>query len=185
MLRTRHRAWLALLVLLSTVAAVGCGSAAPEWQEATTASGNYTAEFPGKPTTRTQAVPGSDLSIQFTEFESGKNSFAISETALNGITPYPLDEAVDGSIESARAGEESSSGRTVTATDISRTTGDFEGVETRRYSVNLVGGDANWTIDGLIFYRDDAIVAPTVVSKGASDPESVDRFLSSLTARTG
>ena len=57
-------------------------------------------------------------------------------------------------------GRNQAPGRTVTATDISRTTGDFEGVETRRYSVNLVGGDANWTIDGLIFSRDDAIVAP-------------------------
>jgi hypothetical protein len=49
-------------------------------------------------------------------------------------------------------------GRTVTATENSRTTGDFEGVETRKLSYNLDGGDTTWTVNGPIFYRDDVVV---------------------------
>src|SRR4029078_495891 len=51
---TWRRAALALSVLLITTATVGCGTeqvtqrvVGPEWQEATSASGNYVAEFPG------------------------------------------------------------------------------------------------------------------------------------------
>jgi hypothetical protein len=86
-----HRAALRLLMLLLAVAAVGCGPAEPEWQEATSASGNYVAEFPAKPTTR--------------------------------------------------------------------------------------------TIDGLLFYRDDAIVHAKAVYDDESDSASADRFLSSLASQ--
>jgi len=71
-------------------------------------------------------------------------------------------------------------GRTVTATENSRTTGDFEGVETRKLSYNLDGGDTTWTVNGPIFYGDDVVVNALVASDGAADSESADRFLSSL-----
>jgi len=185
---TWRRAALALSVLLFTTATVGCGVAeqvtqrvaGPEWQEATSASGNYVAEFPGRPTTRTQTVPGSELTLQLTEVEFGGDVYTLSETELHGITPYPLDAAVDNSLESARAGQESSSGNQVTANELSRSTGDFEGVETRRFRGELVDGDKKATMSSLVFYRDDAIVQAIVVSNGPVDAESVDRFLSSL-----
>jgi hypothetical protein len=121
-----HRAASSLVALVLTVAAVGCGHTETQWHEATTASGNYVAEFPVAPTTRTQTVAGSDMSIQLTMAEVDGISFSLAETALNGSAPYPLDVAVDMSVESARAGQESGSGGTVTATQLSRSTADFE-----------------------------------------------------------
>ena len=190
-MRSPRRDPLALLVLLLAVAAVGCGSTststptskAPDWQKASSASGSYVAEFPGTPTTRTISPPGSDLSLQLVEVESNDMAFAITETPLNGANAFPLDEAVDRSIESARAGQQSISGRNVTATEISRSTGDFDGVETRRFSYNMIDGDKKATISSLIFYRDNVIVQAAVIANSEADAAAADRFLSSLTSR--
>jgi hypothetical protein len=184
MARNRHRTSFSLVVLVLTVAAVGCGHTETKWHEAKSASGNYVAEFPGEPTTRTQTAPGSDMSIQLTLLESEGNAFNLSETALQGNAPYPLDDAVDMSVESARAGQEKSAGRTVTATELSRTTGDFEGVETRRFSYTLVVGDARAIMSSLLFYRDDVIVQAIVVSDSEADSEAVNHFLSSVRLST-
>jgi hypothetical protein len=172
-------------LLLLAVIAVGCGSSrlteltGPKWQEATSASGNYVAEFPGPPKTETKPIPGSDLSIQMVTFEAGGDAFTLTETALNGIAPYPLDEAVDGAIENSRLGQEPDWG-TVTATERSRTTGDIEGLETREYRYDLVGEDDKMMIGGVIFYDGDIIVHAMTVTDSESDAEAVDRFLSSL-----
>ena len=167
----------------STVAAVCCGP-----DSAGLARGHQrdraitSVEFPGQPSTQTMQIPDSDLSMQLTDFESDSGYFALAETALNGITPYPLDVVVDRSIENARAKMESRHSSPVAAREISRTTGDFEGVETRKFRVKLVGrGGANWAaLTGLLFYRDDAIVSAFVVTEANIDPSSADRFLSSL-----
>ena len=187
MVQNLLRRSISLAILVLSLVAAGCRSSGPappaltgpEWQEATSASGNYVAEFPGKAKAETQQVPGSDLSISFTTFESGGDAFTLSETALNGVAPYPLDDAVDGAVESARAGQEAEWGA-VTATERSRTTGDFEGVETRRFSYDLAGGDEKVTMSALIFYRDDVIVQAIMVSDEESDAEAADRFLSSV-----
>ena len=185
MFRTGRRAAIGLVVLLFTVAAVGCGSAkitelvGPEWQEATSASGQYVAEFPGKPSTRTHTIPDSDLTLQVTELEAGGDAYTLSEAALNGIAPYPLDEAVDNAVENARLGQEPDWG-TVTATERSRTTGDIEGLETREYSHELVGEDEKVTMSGVIFYNGDIVVHAMAVTDSESNAEAVDRFLSSL-----
>jgi hypothetical protein len=176
----RRRAALALLVLLITAAAAACGHGGSDWQEVTTASGSYIAEFPGKPTTETQKVPDRDFTMQFTHFDVGGSSFAVAETALNGVAPYSLDDAVDGAIENMRSKEEAESGGTVTATELSRTPGDFEGVETRKFSSRIAGNGTQWEVSGLIFYRDDIMVTALVVFDGEADPESAQRFLSSL-----
>jgi hypothetical protein len=172
------------------LAVVGCGDPAPElhkpvpeWQKANSASGRYVAEFPATPTTRTITPPGSELSMQLTEAQSDDIAFAVAETTLNDTNAYPLDEAVDKSIESARSGQESGSAGTVTATEISRSTGDFEGVETRKFTYNLFDEDKKATVTSLIFYRDNAIVQATVVANSEADSEIADRFLSSLKSR--
>src|SRR4051794_27422374 len=190
MLRNVYQASFALLVMLFAAVTVGCGHATvtdqsgstsgSKWEQATSASGHYVAEFPTKPTTRTQTVPGSDLTLQLTEVESGGHAYTLSETELNGNTPYPLDDAVANSLESARAGQEASVGHPVTAKELSHSTGDFEGVETRRFSGELVDGDKKATMSSLLFYRDDAIVQAIVVSDGEADEAAVDHFLSSL-----
>jgi len=187
--RNGCRGALALMVLLFSVAAVGCGPSqltelvervtGPEWQEATSTSGNYVAEFPGKPRTTTQSVPGTDLSIDFVMFESGDDAFALSELATNGMEPNPLDEAVDGAIEGARAALESEWG-TVTATEVSRTNGEFEDVESRRYSCDLVGEGHEFAASGLIFYRDDVLVHAMTVTDKNFDAKAIERFLSSV-----
>jgi hypothetical protein len=180
MARNWHRAAFGLVVSLLTVAVVGCGHTQPTWQEATSATGNYVAEFPAKPTTRTLTVPGNDTSAQLTEVTSSGDAYTLSETALSGTGSFSLDAAVDGSMENSRAGQESSSGRPVTATETSRITGDFEGVETRRFSYDLVEGDKLATTSSLVFYRNGVVVQALVVADGAADSESVDRFLSSV-----
>ncbi|WP_319455482.1 MULTISPECIES: hypothetical protein [unclassified Mycobacterium] len=184
MLRNGRRAALGVLLLLAVVA-VGCGSSklaeltGPKWQEAASASGNYIAEFPGQPKTETKPIPDSGLSIQMTTFDAGGDAFTLSEAALNGIDPYPLDEAVDNAVENARLGQEPDWG-TVTATERSRTTGAIEGLETREYSYDLVGEDDEVTMSGVIFYDGDIVVHAMAVTDSESDAEAVDRFLSSL-----
>lgn len=189
MFRHWRRAALALVVLLFSVAAVGCGPSqltelaervtGPEWQEATSTSGNYVAEFPGKPRTTTESVPGTDLSVDLVLFESGDDAFALSELAMNGIEPNPLDEAVDGAIEGARAALESE-WDTVTATEVSRTNGEFEDVESRRYSCDLVGEGHEFVANGLMFYRDDVLVHAMTVTDKNVDAKVIERFLSSV-----
>lgn len=187
-LRRGHRCRAVLgrwVLLFVATAAVACGAPGPVWQEATSASGDYVAEFPGKPTTRTQPLPSSDLSMLMTEVDMGCCSYGLAEMQLPGDTPCALDGAVDGAVEKARAGLESSSGKTVTASELSRSTGEFEGVETRRLSAELLGGDQKTTMSYLVFCRDDVLVQAVVASNGPEDARSVDRFLSSLKPRNG
>lgn len=179
MVGNRVRAVLVLSLLL-VVAAGGCRSTAPQWQQATTATGNYVAEFPGPPTTQTQSVPGGPLLIQVTLAETGDYAFSILETPLNGATPYPLDESVDRAIEGARADREEHSGGPVSVTDAWRTTGDFEGIETREYGFRISARGEETTVNSVIFYRNDTVVQAIVVYKREADEEAVDRFLSSL-----
>jgi hypothetical protein len=181
--KSRHR-WAALTLLMLLVAGVGCARDGLDWQEATSATGNYVAEFPGKPTMkRDQPTPRGDRVMQMAEVESGDDYFALFEAALNGIVPQPLDVAIDGSIEGVRAYEDSAALGPVTVTGISRTTGDFEGVETRKVTYTLDRLLGKKTVTALSFYRNDAMVVATVVYEGDADSEAVDRFLSSLRPR--
>lgn len=179
MIGNRTRAVLALSILL-LVAAGGCRSAAPQWQQATSATGDYVAEFPGEPTTQTESVPGSQVSVQVTLAETADYAFSILETPLNGATPYSLDESVDKAIEGARADREERSGGPVSVTDVWRSTGDFDGVETREYGFRVSDPDEQTTVNSVIFYRDDTVVHATVVYRGEPDEEAVDRFLASF-----
>jgi hypothetical protein len=184
--KSRYRwATLTLLIVLMTAAAVWCGRDGADWQEATSATGDYVIEFPGPPSTETMQLPDSDLSTQLTALEADSGYYVRAETALNGITPNPLDVAVDSSIENARAKMESRHSTPVAARQISRTTGDFEGVETRKFRVKLVGrGGADWAaLTGLLFYRDDVIVSAIVVTDPNFEPSLAERFLSSLKSK--
>jgi hypothetical protein len=184
--KNRYRwATLTLLIVLMTAAAVWLGSDTADWQEATSATGDYVIEFPGQPSTETMQIPESDLSMQLTALEADSGYYALFETALNGITPNPLDVAVDSSIESARAKMESRRNSPVAVREISRTTGDFEGVETRKFRVKLVGrGGADWAaLTGLVFYRDDVIVSALVVTDPNIEPSLAERFVSSLKSK--
>ena len=184
--KNRYR-WttLTLLIVLMTAAAVWLGSDRADWQGATSATGDYVIEFPGQPSTETMQIPDSDLSMQLTALEADSGYYALFETALNGITPNPLDVAVDSSIENARAKMESRRSSPVAVREISRTTGDFEGVETRKFRVKLVGrGGADWAaLSGLLFYRDDVIVSAIVVTDANIEPSLAERFLSSLKSK--
>ena len=179
-MKTSRPAALAVLMLLMIAAAVGCAKEGNDWHEATSATGNYIAEFPEPPTTESTKIPNTDLSMQLTQSEADTGYYAIAETALNGITPNELDFAVDNSIEGARAKLATKSDGAVTATEVSRTTGDFEGVETREYRVNLTGGGTDFALDGLIFYRDDTIVNAIVVTDADIHTTFAEHFLSSL-----
>jgi hypothetical protein len=184
--KNRYRwATLTLLIVLMTAAAVWLGSDRADWQGATSATGDYVIEFPGQPSTETMQIPDSDLSMQLTALEADSGYYALFETALNGITPNPPDVAVDSSIENARAKMESRRNSPVAVREISRTTGDFEGVETRKFRVKLVGrGGADWAaLSGLLFYRDDVIVSAIVVTDANIEPSLAERFLSSLKSK--
>jgi hypothetical protein len=183
--KNRHRwAPLTLSILLMTAASVGCGRDGPDWQEATSATGNYVMEFPGKPTVkRDQPTPRGDRVLQMTAVGSDERYFGLTEAALNGIVPKSLDVAIDGSIEGVRADEDSAALGPVTATEISRTTGDFEGVETRKVTYTLDRLLGKKTVTSLLFYRNDAMVMAVVVYEGDADSGAVDRFLSSLRPR--
>jgi len=121
---------------LITAAAVWCGRDRADWQEATSATGDYVIEFPGQPSTETMQIPDSALSTRLTDLEADSGYYALAETNLIGITPNPLDVVVDSSIENARAKMESRHSSPVAAREISRTTGDFKGVETRKFRVS-------------------------------------------------
>ena len=78
---------------------------------------------------------------------------------------------------------EASTGAGATLTEISpRKTGDFEGVESREFRVNVIDGQDKSTISSLVFYRDGVLVQALVVDERA-DLESADRFLSSVASR--
>jgi hypothetical protein len=183
--KNRYRwATLTLLIVLVTAAAVWLGSDRADWQEATSATGDYVIEFPGQPSTKTQ-IPDSHLSTQLTDLEADSGYYMLAETALNGITPNPLDVVVDSSIENARASMESRHSTPVAVREISRTTGDFEGVESRKFRVKLVGrAGSDWAaLTGLVFCRDDVIVSAVVVTDPYIEPSLAERFVSSLKSK--
>jgi hypothetical protein len=65
--KKRYRwATLTVLIVLMAAAAVWVGREGSDWQEATSASGDYVIEFPGKPSTKTMPIPDSDSSTQLT-----------------------------------------------------------------------------------------------------------------------
>jgi hypothetical protein len=69
--KNRYRwATLTLLIVLMTAAAVWFGRDRADWQEATSATGDYVIEFPAQPSTETMPVPNSDLSTQLTDLEA-------------------------------------------------------------------------------------------------------------------
>ena len=184
--KNRYRwATLTLLIVLMIAAAVWFGRDGADWQEATSATGDYVIEFPGQPSTETMQIPDTDLSTQLTDLEADSGYYALAETALNGITPNPLDVFVDGSIENARAKMESRHSTPIAAREISRTKGDFDGVETRKFRVKLVGrGGADWAaLSGLLFYRDDVVVSAIVATGADIEPSLAERFLSSLKSK--
>ena len=183
--KSRYRwATLTLLIVLITAAAVWCGRDRADWQEATSATGDYVIEFPGQPSTETMQIPDSALSTRLTDLEADSGYYALAETNLIGITPNPLDVVVDSSIENAQAKMESRHSSPVAATEISRTTGDFKGVETRKFRVKLVGrGGADSALTGLLFYRNDVIVSAFVVTDANIEPSLAERFLSSLKSK--
>jgi hypothetical protein len=173
-----------LTLLVSLVAAVACGHDTIDWQETTSATGNYVIEFPGQPNTGTMPIPNSDRSPQLTDLEADTGYYALSETPLTALTPNSLDSVVDASIENARKKLASKHGGSVLATEVSRSTGDFEGVETRRYRENLVvGGGVGAAVTGLAFYRNGAMVYAVVVTDFDIDPELAQHFLSSLRSK--
>lgn len=184
--KNRYRwATLTLLMMLITAAAILLGQDRADWQEATSATGDYVIEFPGQPNTETMPIPNSDLSAQVIILEAASGYYALAETALNGITPNPLDVAIDGSIESARAKAESEESSPIAVREISRTTGDFEGVETRKFRVKLIGrgGSDLAALSGLAFYRDDTLVNAIVVTDANTDPALAERFFASLKSK--
>jgi len=184
--KNRYRwATLTVLIVLIIAVAVWFGRDRSDWQEANTASGNYIIEFPGKPNTATTPIPNSGVSAQLTDFAADSGYYALAETALNGSTPKSLDVVVDSAIENARAKLESTRSSPVAVRKISQTTGDFEGVETRKFRVKLVGrGGADWAaLSGLLFYRDDVVVSAIVVTDAYIEPSLAERFLSSLKSR--
>ena len=178
-----RRAAIAALTLFITLAAVGCEAEGDGWHEVTSASGNYVIEFPEQPTTETMKIPNTDLSMQVTQSEAKTGFYALAETDLNGVTPNPLDVAVDASIEGARARLAAKSSDSVTSTEASRITGDFEGVETREYRQYLTADGVDYELSGLLFYRDDAIVNAIVVTDGDIHSTFAKRFLSSLKSK--
>jgi hypothetical protein len=180
-----RRATLTLLIVLITAAAVWLGRERADWQEAISATGDYVIEFPGQPSPETIQIPISDLSTQLTDLQVDSGYYALAETALNGIAPNSLDVVVDGAIENARAKMESKRSSPVAVREISRTTGDFEGVETRKFRVKLVGrGGADWAaLTGLFFYRDDVVVSAVVATDANNEPTMAEHFLSSLKSR--
>jgi hypothetical protein len=180
-----RRATLTLLIVLITAAAVWLGRERADCQEAISATGDYVIEFPGQRSTETIQILISDLSTQLTDLEVDSGYYALAETALNGIAPNSLDVVVDGAIENARAKMESKQSSPVAVREISRTTGDFEGVETRKFRVKLVGrGGADWAaLTGLFFYRDDVVVSAVVATDANNEPTMAEHFLSSLKSR--
>jgi hypothetical protein len=120
------------------------------------------------------------LSLRLTDLDADTGYYALVEIPLNGIRPRSLDSAVDASVEDGRAKVESGRNTPVTATEISRTTGDFEGVETRKYRVNLAGDGFDFALNGLIFYRNDFMVRALVSSNADIDHELAEHFLTSL-----
>ena len=184
--KNRYRwATLTLLIMLVTAAAVWLGRERADWQEAVSSTGDYVIEFPGQPSTETIQIPISDLSTQLTDLEVDSGYYALAETALNGTAPNSLDVVVDGSIENARAKMESRHSTPIAVREISRTTGDFEGVETRKFRVKLVGrGGADWAaLTGLFFYRDGVVVSAVVATDANNEPTLAEHFLSSLKSR--
>ncbi len=171
-----------LIILPVSIAAVmtiahecsSSASSAPRWQEATTASGNYVAMFPGEPTAET--FQKSDFVVNELSSTDDRSFYGLTEMPLNGVPPDPLDVAVDNSIEGARAGREPSWGPT-TKTELSRSTGDIHGTETRRYRFELTADGHKAIVESLIFYRNDVQVQGMVVSDGSANSE---RFLSSV-----
>jgi len=182
-MQTMKKTALAVLMLLMAVAAVGCVKDAAGWPEATSASGNYVVQFPHEPTTESMKIPNTELSMQLTQSEDDSGYYALAETDLNGVAPNPLDFAVDSSIQGARAKMATKASGPVTATEISRTTGDFVGVETRQFRVKLTGDGMEYALNGLVFYRDDAIVNAIVVTDADAEPGLAERFLSSLKSK--
>jgi hypothetical protein len=181
--RNSHSAALAMLTVFILVAAVGCAREGNDWQEATSATGNYVIDFPEPPKTDTMKVPNSDVTVQVTLSEADTGYYALAETPLNGINPNPLDFAVDSSIEGARTKLAAASSGSAKASEVSRTTGDFEGVETRRYRAYLTADGVDYELNGLAFYREDAFVNALVVTDADIHTTFADRFLSSLKSK--
>lgn len=159
----------------------------PQWREERSASGKYVAQFPAEPTAQTEtAVNG--LTAQITQSVTQDIAFILQEMPLNGTAPLPLDEVVDKHVEGTRAALASSSGATVTATQISRTAGNFEGVETRIFHYELIFGELIYghtraIMGSVVFYRNEVLIQASVI--GEADAATVERFLTSLRPNVG
>ena len=94
---------------------------------------------------------------------------------MNGADPRPLDEAV--------GRFEASFGGTTTTQEIARTTGSFEGVETREVTFNLIRDGKKAPTRSLIFYQDGYAVQAVVSADNELDVEAAERFLSSVASR--
>jgi len=179
----KNRFWRATLTLsVLLLAPVACGRDAVDWQEVTSATGNYIVEFPGKPTTETIDLPNG-LSLQLTGSDADSGYYALAETALHGTPETSLDTIVDSCIEGTRTKMESTSSNPVTATEISRTSGEFEGVETREFRVKLSSDGNDWALRGLVFYQNDVLVNPATIFDSDADPTLAEHFLSSLKSK--
>jgi hypothetical protein len=155
-----------------------------QWREARSALGKYVALFPAEPTTRTEPADNG-MTASFTMSDSQNITFSLLEAPLNGNAPKPLDEVVDIVVEGMRVALGPPSGTTVTATPLSRTTGDFEGVETREFSYELIRGNTRAIATSMVFYRDDVLVQALVMSNNETEAPTVARFLTSLRPNVG
>lgn len=181
------RIGLKLLLLLLAAAVFGCSASQSEWHEVTSPSGDYVAEFPAETSTSTQTDPNTGMAVQVIGTDYGDLFFGLAEGPADCSIPTRLDEAIDQVVEHVRTLmlPPSSSTAAVTANQISRTTGEFEGVETRRVAYKFfVDGAATETMTTLLFCRDDTLVQLTVLSNDEADSESVNRFLTSLKTRS-
>lgn len=168
------------------VLAVGCGQqAGSAWHQVTSPLGDYVIEFPGEPTTFPLTDARTNRTFQAITSDYEDITYSMFERPLDGVPPMHLDEAVDGSMEFVRANTPPSSAAPVRATQVSRTTGDFDGAETRKFVFELINGNTRALVSSLMFYRNDTVVQAMVVSNDETESGSVDRFLSSLKPTSG
>jgi hypothetical protein len=152
---------------------------AVQWQFSSTASGNYTAEFPGETTTETIDIPNSEMSMQMTSLDLGNMYFVLADLDIPAGAPVSLDDGVNAAIQAMRLDRTANWG-SVEVDESPRATGDFEGNETREFSVVIKGDGHTARIKGLLFHQDGHLVQAVVLAMGILDMEQATRFLSSL-----
>lgn len=158
---------------------VSCSGGDTDWQEAESASGTYSAEFPGEPERWMEAIPELGADQEFTVFEADDAAYTITEVPLEPGMDFDLDDSVDGGLLGALGGLEQETGESGDYTEVSRDTGDFEGAETRQAVADFESGDVSAHLRTLIFVREDTLVQALYIGP-SSDDEDIDPFFDSF-----